>query len=254
LVIRFFAQARIKMLYVASLLLQPVLTKKRKGREAGNALFLILIAVALFAALAYAVTQSGRGGGSMGKEEAVLAAAQITQIGAEMKVGFDRMVLGGTQAASVELEADASCFYECTSGSNCLFSPTGGGVSVPVFPKSAEDHPAAAPGQYPSTKIWTCYGRVNDTQLNIAVGVAGVGADATGVPPNSTGTDAMLWMGWIKKEVCQAINRGLGITGIPEEPSEADFVYTAAPGKTEACVTFGNCANCYVYYHVLNQN
>jgi hypothetical protein len=222
--------------------------------QRGNALFLILIAVALFAALAYAVTQSGRGGGSTSKELATLTAAQIVQITADMKVGFDRMVLTGTPAQSIVLAAGASCFNECTSGAGCLFSSDGGGVSPPVFPTAAEDHPAAAPGYYPATGIFRCYVGVNDTLTGYAMGVPGIGADVAGAPPNATGTDAIIMVGWIKREVCEAINKGLGISGIPNQALESSAIWDAAPGEHAACITFDNCPDCYQYYHVLNAN
>ena len=65
----------------------------RKG-ERGNVLFLILIAVALFAALSYAVTQSSRsGGGDAGSETSLINSAAITQYPASIRTSILRMVV-----------------------------------------------------------------------------------------------------------------------------------------------------------------
>lgn len=63
--------------------------------EQGNTLFLILIAVVLFAALSYAISSSSRGGGDISKEAASISAAAIMQFPAAVEMGIFRMRLNG---------------------------------------------------------------------------------------------------------------------------------------------------------------
>ena len=82
--------------------------------EQGNALFLILIAVALFAALSYAVTNSGRGGSGIDKEQAEIMAAQMMQFVSRIQMASQRyQIIGGyDQLDFTENAADdnGTCF------------------------------------------------------------------------------------------------------------------------------------------------
>lgn len=203
--------------------------------QKGNALFLILIAVALFAALSYAVTQSGRGGGAIDKETMLIKAAQATQQKAYLRTAVTRMILtNGTTPSTLDLHT-GDHKTPCSTGANCLFSPTGGGVAPPTVDPYLVD--ASTQGSPPLV-----------TYFEGTHSVVGVGTSAP---------DPIIVFESLKKEACLAINRGLGISGIPVEitPHYIDFNFgDSLPGKADACVDVVGSLYNYVYYTALAEN
>ena len=105
----------------------------RKG-EKGNVLFLILIAVALFAALSYAVTQSTRsGGGSAEREQSILSGAAMTQHPTALRTSVIRMILSGVDVAELEFNPPAD-FTNLTSNGQGVFHSEGGAAVFQLAP------------------------------------------------------------------------------------------------------------------------
>ena len=107
--------------------------KKFFKNEEGNALFLILIAVTLFAALSYAVTQSGRGSGKGASDDAnLISSSQITQYPAAIRSGVDRLMIRGWGASQLRFEPDSGQ-PDYTLPEN-LFNPSGLAGVIPQDP------------------------------------------------------------------------------------------------------------------------
>lgn len=108
--------------------------------KSGNVLFLILIAVALFAALSYAVTSSSKGGGNgITKDKAKIIAAEIFQYASQIEQAITKLQLinkcSDTQISFERSPFDGSdTFYtnpNAPSNKSChIFHPSGGGVSL----------------------------------------------------------------------------------------------------------------------------
>ena len=211
--------------------------------EAGNVLFLILIAVALFAALSYAVTQSTRsGGGNADGEKRSVDSAVIVQYPTSVQAAIQRQMLSNNISAD-NLLFDAPSTYGAMTPDQLarqVFSPTGGGAIY-------------------QTGWW--FGSCD--------GVRQVGRSGSGANIN---LDIIAYLPIPNIELCRTINTKLGITSalpqmyttyqyLPEmtlaypgicngaaggEITQAEFV-----GKTEGCYQDGDWG--YLYYHVLLQ-
>jgi hypothetical protein len=222
----------------------------RRG-EKGNVLFLILIAVALFAALSYAVTQSTRGGGSSDSETNLINSAQATQYPAGVRTATVRMILNGISISDLEFNPPSS-FSSCTSPKLCVFHPSGGGATY-----------ASAPGDLmASTSAGTW--RFNGEFEIVDVGISSSGASA--------GNEILALLPGVTKSLCDRVNEELGIAGdiVTSSDAAADYnvdmdnTYSmpaaefvlgdsntlALKGQPFGC--FQNQASGpYVYYHVL---
>ena len=108
------------------------------ARSNGNVLFLILIAVALFAALSYAVTQSTRsGGGNTSAEKGELNAAALNNYVLTLRTAMTRLrITNGCSREKLSFEpppfSGSGVYFNpnAPTDKSChIFHPNGGGVA-----------------------------------------------------------------------------------------------------------------------------
>jgi len=157
--------------------------------ESGNVLFLILIAVALFAALSYAVTQSTRSGsGSTERETNLLGSATMTQYPTALRTAVVRMVLNGRDLENIGFNPPSNFSALGTDLAAGVFHPQGGGA---VYQLSSPD--AMVSGQAAS---W----RYNGNFEVPDIGQTGAG-----------GNDLIAFLPGVSLGVCQRVNEELGV-------------------------------------------
>jgi hypothetical protein len=166
--------------------------KNYRTSEKGNVLFLILIAVALFAALSYVVTQSTRSGsGSTEREQNILSSAQMTQYPTALRTALIRMVLAGTPIEHVAFNSTAP-FYSSTIGRTeaaYVFSPKGGAAIYQEAPADLMTSGVATG--------WT---------FNANNRIPGIGLDDDGA-----GNEVIAFLSGVSNGVCKQVNEELGV-------------------------------------------
>ena len=210
----------------------------------GNALFLILIAVALFAALSYAVTNSGRGGAGIDRENAAIMATRLTNYINPIKTELAKKnILYGTEyyefdysGASMVLSSNSNC----TSSECKLFQSRNGGL-------------ADLPAQRAFRNMFAADNWSDPNRLLVAIVYAYV--DGVG----SSAPEVLFRIQGISDEICRAVNKlsfgeniipefghGGQLTTITGNLTDYPVPHTAIIGSTpESAILSGQTQFCY---------
>lgn len=218
--------------------------------ESGSALVFILIAVALFAALSFAISQQSDSGKSLSTEKTKLLASDVMDMGSRMTESVAQLRLHGVQIEKVSFENDIVAGYTnpaCTTDKCKIFAFDGGGRDW----------------EKPTTDIsnGVNWGYTGDLSIN---NVGTTSADLIAILPN------------ISLVLCKRLNKMVGITDDPPQLSGVAAnqyigTFAVAPinlsdpvinGKTSACIelitpsgtalTGITASPIYAYYHVLS--
>ncbi len=234
---------------------------KNYNSESGNVLFLILIAVALFAALSYAVTSSTRSGGSdASRETNLISSAQITQYPSSVSTAIVRMLISGKSFDEIRFNrpsefSDLGTVSDKTIG---VFHPTGGSATYIQAPSDVMVSSGTNPNGH-----WV---------FNAELEVPQIGLEGAG------GNDITAYLIGVKSSICQKINEehGLGST-IPQlngdrvaaygdrmyDDGTTDYVIPTTDvtditdgsngfdGRPFGCFQNNGSGDEYVYYHVV---
>lgn len=205
----------------------------------GNVLFIILIAVALFAALSYVVSSSFRGGTSdITDEKARVGAGELLRSMDEISQGFH--FLWTQRECSMD---DISFEHPATSPHECdIFHPDGAAISYPDNLLDYQDNPQTLAGvfRFVDPAWWVSGGQAGDYY------VVGLG---------TTAQELIIRLVFVKEEICENINKLVNpeIIVMPYVPASAtnpavtgnDPLEAELAGKMKGCrrmfhVTYGD--------------
>ncbi len=235
----------------------------RSLSQNGNVLFLILIAVALFAALSYAVTSSTRsGGGDAAKETVQTSAARIINYYTTLQAGLQRlMVINSAKITDLRFDNNLmqSVGGPLTMGALgnpanpglYVFHPQGGGVIPQTFEDLAAPCPACSSGNTKPGHMYLIWANLPNTGSATADAVAG-----------TTG---------LSLEICRELNLKYGVSGtLPVlNVANANIIGTTASpalsaasgtniaaiaNKTGFCYQEGTSPSRYIYAHIMQIN
>ncbi len=176
--------------------------------QSGNVLFIILIAVMLFAALTYADTNSGRGGSNSDRERGTINATDYMAYGSGMEKAVARILSDDVSEGALSFEntiwqqydgtqvETAAMFAACTETKCKVFDPAGGGLSPRQFPQQSVDGPVNGDIRSGDGVVY-------------ALKVTGVG---------TTAHDLVLMIAGIDKNTCLRTNDALDITNPSGNP------------------------------------
>ncbi len=187
--------------------------------EAGNIIFLILIAVALFGALTFTLTKSIQSGGSTELDEARIKqyASEILSYASDADSVITQMGFNGSDISEVDPILPSDVNFEAGSDIHKLFHIDGGGLNY----KAAKEPPFLMVSPAPTTQsAWVVS---NDTNVEWT---------------STTADDIILTAFGIEEAVCAKINKIItGSTTIPSlvggSPATLDSLWAEDGGGVD---------------------
>jgi hypothetical protein len=178
-----------------------------KSDQSGNALWFILVAIVLLAALTIVLTRSGSSVTQSGDvEQERIAGSVLMRYAKSLESAIDQMKMRGISESLISFEHDNPAVYinaACTVSDCKIFDVSGGGQVYKAPPSNANDG---------SDWIFTGANNVGTT------------ANPAGTTDPQTGNDLVMLLPNVREELCLQINRDLGITPgtLPEDNSALD--------------------------------
>lgn len=172
--------------------------------QSGNVLFIILIAVALFAALSYTIAQSGRGGTSaLSREQAALQATEIIQYGNTIAQAVSQIRLRGYLDTEISFENSDESGYvnaNCMDDACEVFNVAGGGMTY-IEPNE---------NWLVDISSLSKTGAYGEVYFMANADIDTVGTDCDDAAERGC-KDLLLLIPYIRKEICDQINAKLSI-------------------------------------------
>jgi len=183
---------------------------KHKNRTRGNVLFIILIAIALFAAFTAAVTKTNSGGGGEQAGFFAISATQIMRYGSTVKSAVDQLRQQGISESDISFANDIVSGYG-TVGANPsgeVFHIEGGGITYEPPEANWLDSTWSNKEGYGE---WYFTGK-NSIRL--------IGEPAGGGCSTSDCIELVAVLSFVKEEICHKINESIQLTSDGSIPQD----------------------------------